>query len=76
MIELVTDYTLRKIMALLLMSANDKGIVAVTGRAHCQRQVAFFLIYYDIIYFFQHAETAKGSQTMTCYRGVVRIMPT
>ncbi len=23
------------------MSANDKGIVAVTGRAHCQRQVAF-----------------------------------
>ncbi len=24
------------------MSANEKGIIAVTGRAHCQRQVAFF----------------------------------
>ncbi len=24
------------------MSAHDQGIVAVTGRAHCQRQVAFF----------------------------------
>ncbi len=24
------------------MSANDHGIVAVTGRAHCQHQVAFF----------------------------------
>ena len=24
------------------MSANDQGIVAVTGRANCQRQVAFF----------------------------------
>ncbi len=23
------------------MSANDQGIVAVTGRAHCQLQVAF-----------------------------------
>ncbi len=23
------------------MSANDQGIIAVTGRAHCQRQVAF-----------------------------------
>ncbi len=34
---LVTDYTLRKIM-----SANDQDIVALTGRAHCQRQVAFF----------------------------------
>ncbi len=33
----VTDYTLRKIM-----SANDQGIIAVTGRAHCQRQVALF----------------------------------
>ncbi len=29
----IPDYTLRKVM-----SANDKGIVAVTGRAHCQRQ--------------------------------------
>ncbi len=37
MFVLLTDYTLRKIM-----SANDQGIVAVTGRAHCQRQVAFF----------------------------------
>ncbi len=37
MFVLVTDYTLRKIM-----SANDQGIVAVTGRTHCQRQVAFF----------------------------------
>ncbi len=36
----VTNYTLRKIM-----SANDRGIVAVTGRAHCQRQVAFFLFF-------------------------------
>ncbi len=35
---LVTDYTLRKIM-----SSNDQGIIAVTGRAHCQRQVAFFM---------------------------------
>ena len=25
------------------MSANDQAIVAVTGRAHCQRQVAFFV---------------------------------
>ncbi len=33
----VTDYTLRKIM-----SANDQGIFAVTGRAHCQCQVAFY----------------------------------
>ncbi len=24
------------------MSANKYGIIAVTGRAHCQRQVAFF----------------------------------
>ena len=24
------------------MSANGYGIIAVTGRAHCQRQVAFF----------------------------------
>ena len=23
------------------MSANPQGIIAVTGRAHCQRQVAF-----------------------------------
>ncbi len=38
MFVLGTDYTPRKIM-----SANDQGIVAVTGRAHCQRQVAFFL---------------------------------
>ena len=37
MFVLVTDYTLRKIM-----SANDQGIFAVTGRAHCQRQVASF----------------------------------
>ncbi len=29
------------------MSANDKGIVAVTGRAHCQRQVAFFTYCYQ-----------------------------
>ena len=36
MFVLVTDYTLKKIM-----SANHQGIVAVTGRAHCQRQVAF-----------------------------------
>ena len=27
------------------MSANDQGIVAVTGRAHCQRQVAFFSVF-------------------------------
>ncbi len=32
----VTDYTLKKIM-----SANDQGIVAVTGRAHCELQVTF-----------------------------------
>ncbi len=38
MIVLITDYTLRKIM-----SANDQGIVAMTGRAHCQRQVAFLI---------------------------------
>ena len=37
MFVLVTYYTLRKIM-----SAHDQGIIAVTGRAHCQRQVAFF----------------------------------
>ncbi len=37
MFVLDTDYTLRK-----TVSANDQGIVAVTGRAHCQRQVAFF----------------------------------
>ncbi len=41
MFVLVTEYTLRKIIA------NDQGIVAVTGRAHCQRQVAF-LIYSKI----------------------------
>ncbi len=28
------------------MSVYEKGIVAVTGRAHCQRQVAFFNIYH------------------------------
>ena len=39
MFVLVTDYTLRKIM-----SANDQGIFTGTGRAHCQRQVAFFTI--------------------------------
>ncbi len=38
MFVLVIDYTLRK-----MMSAKDEGIVAVTGRAHCQRQVAFFV---------------------------------
>ena len=38
MFVLVTDCTLRKIM-----SANDQGTVAVTGRAHCQRQVAFLI---------------------------------
>ena len=38
MFVLVTDHTLRKDT-----SANDQGIVAVTGRAHCQRQVAFFV---------------------------------
>ncbi len=40
MFVIVTDCTLRKIM-----SANDQDIVAVTGRAHCQRQVAFFKAY-------------------------------
>ena len=38
MFVLFTDYTLRKIM-----SADDQCIVAMTGRAHCQRQAAFFL---------------------------------
>ncbi len=33
----MTDYTLRK-----FMSANGYGIISVTGRAHCQHQVAFF----------------------------------
>ncbi len=42
MFVLVTDYTLRNIM-----SASDQGIVAVTGRAHCQRQVAFLLNIHD-----------------------------
>ena len=37
MFVLITDCTLRKIMP-----ANDQGIVAATGRAHCQCQVAFF----------------------------------
>ncbi len=36
----VTDYTLRK----KLMSANAQGVFAETGRAHCQRQVAFFIL--------------------------------
>ncbi len=27
------------------MSANGYGIIAVTGRAHCQRDVAFFEIW-------------------------------
>ena len=40
MFVLITDYTLRKIM-----SENDQGIVALTGMAHCQRQVAFFKFY-------------------------------
>ncbi len=40
MFVLVTDDTLRKIM-----SSNDQGIIAVTGRAHCQRQVAFFFCF-------------------------------
>ncbi len=39
MFVLVTDYTLRKVM-----STNDQDILAGTGRAHCQRQVAFFCI--------------------------------
>ncbi len=39
MFVLVADYTLRKIM-----SAIDQDIVAVTGRAHCQRQVAFLTL--------------------------------
>ncbi len=29
------------------LSVNEKGIVAVTGRAHCQRQVAFFRLDLD-----------------------------
>ncbi len=37
MFVLVTDYTLRKVM-----SVNDQGIIAVTGRPHCQCQVTFF----------------------------------
>ncbi len=27
------------------MSANDQGILAGTGRAHCQRQVAFLFLF-------------------------------
>ncbi len=46
MFVLVTDYTPRKVV-----SANDQGILARTGRAHCQRQVAFILFYF---YFFRH----------------------
>ncbi len=41
---LVTYYTIRK----KIMLANGRGIIAVTGRAHCQRQVAFFYILYRI----------------------------
>ncbi len=29
------------------MSANDQGIIAVSGRAHCQRQVALFWPCFD-----------------------------
>ncbi len=28
------------------MSANESGIIGVTGRAHCQRQVAFFFLHF------------------------------
>ncbi len=28
-----------------IMSANEQGIIAVTGRAHCQCQVAFLFWY-------------------------------
>ncbi len=31
------------------ISANGYGIIAVTGRAHCQRQVAFFHIWQGFI---------------------------
>ncbi len=36
---IMSDYTLRK-----SMSANGYGVIAVTGRAHCQRQVAFVIV--------------------------------
>ncbi len=39
-IAFVSDYTLGKIV-----SANRRGIFALTGRAHCQRQVAFFYFF-------------------------------
>ncbi len=29
------------------MSANEKGIIAMTGRAHCQREVAFFMTLFN-----------------------------
>ncbi len=45
---LVTDYTLRK----KIMSANAHGIIALTGRAHCQRQVAFLKMGLTFISFY------------------------
>ncbi len=36
------------------MSANLYGIIAVTGRAHCQRQVAFYYYYYVFSHFVMH----------------------
>ncbi len=38
-------YLLSSTLLEKIVSANEKGIFAVTGRAHCQRQVAFFNTY-------------------------------
>ena len=41
------------------MSANEKGIIAVTGRAHCQRQVAFFSFVAEIGTIFLFADSCQ-----------------
>ena len=53
---IVTDYTLKKFTA-----ANGYGISVVTGRTHCQRQVAFFTTYRRTNSHFWHCITVKSS---------------
>ena len=38
------------------MSASEKGIIAVKGRAHCQGQVAFFLFHFIICFVQPHVK--------------------
>ncbi len=41
------------------MSANNLGIIAVTGMVHCQSQVAFFIFIFLLVIFQGHDKTVE-----------------